>query len=117
MDITDVRIKKVNSDNKIKAIASVTFDNEFVVREIKVLEGRDGELFIAMPSRKINLLVNIEIFVIQLIHQQGKRFKVLFLKHIRMLLKLKLMKKIMIVKLMNNKKSNEFSHCFFYYLS
>ena len=52
MDITDVRIKKVNSDNKIKAIASVTFDNEFVVREIKVLEGRDGELFIAMPSRK-----------------------------------------------------------------
>jgi len=106
MDITDVRIKKVNSDNKIKAIASVTFDNEFVVREIKVLEGRDGELFIAMPSRKSKL-----------IHQQGKRFKVLFLKHIRMLLKLKLMKKIMIVKLMNNKKSNEFSHCFFYYLS
>ncbi len=52
MNITDVRIRKVNSENKIKAIASVTFDNEFVVREIKVLEGKDGELFIAMPSRR-----------------------------------------------------------------
>ncbi len=54
MDITDVRIKKVNSDNKIKAIASVTFDNEFVVREIKVLEGRDSAfLFLGLSGRSV----------------------------------------------------------------
>ena len=50
MQITNVRLKKVNSGNKMKAVASVTFDNEFVVHDIKVIE-KDG-LFIAMPSRK-----------------------------------------------------------------
>ena len=51
MQITDVRIRKITSDGKMKAIVSVTFDNEFVVHDIKVIEGQNG-LFIAMPSRK-----------------------------------------------------------------
>ena len=51
MQITDVRLRKVNSENRMKAVASVTFDNEFVVHDIKVIESQDG-LFIAMPSRK-----------------------------------------------------------------
>lgn len=51
MQITDVRIRKISTDNKMKAIVSVTFDGEFVVHDIKVIEGKNG-LFIAMPSRK-----------------------------------------------------------------
>ena len=51
MNITDVRLRKVNSENRMKAVASVTFDNEFVIHDIKVIESQNG-LFIAMPSRK-----------------------------------------------------------------
>ena len=51
MQITDVHLKKVNSGNRMKAVASVYLDNEFVIHEIKVIEGPNG-LFIAMPSRK-----------------------------------------------------------------
>ena len=51
MQITQVRIYPVNSENRTRALASVTFDNEFVVHEIKVIDGNSG-LFIAMPSRK-----------------------------------------------------------------
>ncbi len=52
MEITDIRIKKVEGEsNKLKAYASVTFDDSFVVHNIKVIEGQNG-LFIAMPSRK-----------------------------------------------------------------
>ena len=51
MQITDIRIRKSERNGKIKAVASVTFDNEFVVHDIKVLEGAKG-LFSAMPSRK-----------------------------------------------------------------
>ena len=51
MQITDIRIRKSERNGKIKAVASVSFDNEFVVHDIKVLEGAKG-LFIAMPSRK-----------------------------------------------------------------
>ena len=51
MTITDVRIRKIASDGKMKTIVSITFDNEFVVHDIKVIEGQNG-LFIAMPSRK-----------------------------------------------------------------
>ena len=51
MIITDVRIRRVSTEGKMKAIVSVTFDNEFVVHDIKVIEGQNG-LFIAMPSRK-----------------------------------------------------------------
>ena len=51
MQITDVRVKKVNKEGKMKAVVSITIDNEFVVHDIKVIEGEKG-LFIAMPSRK-----------------------------------------------------------------
>ena len=51
MQITDVRIRKIATDGKMKAIVSITFDNEFVVHDIKIIEGQNG-LFIAMPSRK-----------------------------------------------------------------
>ena len=50
MEITDVRVKVVDK-NKMKAVASVTFDSAFVVHDIKIIEGNDG-LFIAMPSYK-----------------------------------------------------------------
>ena len=51
MQITDVRVRKVTKEGKMKAIVSITIDNEFVVDDIKVIEGEKG-LFIAMPSRK-----------------------------------------------------------------
>ncbi|MFU0800075.1 MAG: septation regulator SpoVG [Xylanivirga thermophila] len=51
MNITDVRVRKINNEGKMKAVASVTFDDEFVVHDIKVIEGQNG-MFIAMPSRK-----------------------------------------------------------------
>lgn len=53
MEVTEVHIKKVNSGNKMKAVAQVTFDQEFVVHDIKVIEGRNG-LFIAMPRKEKN---------------------------------------------------------------
>ena len=53
MNITDVRIRKVTDEGKMKAIVSITFDNEFVVHDIKIIDGQNG-LFIAMPSRKMN---------------------------------------------------------------
>ena len=52
MNITDVRVRKVNDEGKMKAVVSITFDEEFVVHDIKVIEGQNG-LFIAMPSRKM----------------------------------------------------------------
>ena len=51
MQITDVRIRKVAKEGKMKAVVSVTFDDVFVVHDIKVIDGDKG-LFIAMPSRK-----------------------------------------------------------------
>ena len=51
MQITDIRIRKVEKEGKMKAVVSITIDNEFVVHDIKVIEGEKG-LFIAMPSRK-----------------------------------------------------------------
>jgi len=51
MDITDVRIRRIDMEGKMKAVVSVTFDNEFVVHDIKVIESQSG-MFIAMPSRK-----------------------------------------------------------------
>ncbi len=51
MQITDVRVRKVSKEGKMKAVVSIMMDNEFVVHDIKVIEGEKG-LFIAMPSRK-----------------------------------------------------------------
>ena len=52
MKVTDVRIRKIQEEGKMKAIVSVTFDDEFVVHDIKIIEGQNGP-FIAMPSRKM----------------------------------------------------------------
>ena len=51
MNITDVWVRKIEKEGKLKAIVSITLDNEFVVHDIKVIEGDKG-LFIAMPSKK-----------------------------------------------------------------
>ena len=51
MQITDVRIRRVEKEGKMKAVVSITIDEEFVVHDIKIIEGEKG-LFIAMPSRK-----------------------------------------------------------------
>ena len=51
MQITDVRVKKINSQSRMKAIASITIDDVFVIHDIKIIESDKG-LFIAMPSRK-----------------------------------------------------------------
>ncbi len=51
MQITDVRIRRMEKEGKMKAVVSITLDNEFVVHDIKIIEGEKG-LFIAMPSRR-----------------------------------------------------------------
>ena len=51
MQITDVKVRKINAEGRMKAVVSVTFDDCFVVHDIKVIEGQE-KLFIAMPSRK-----------------------------------------------------------------
>ena len=52
MEITDIKIRKINAEGRMKAVVSVTFDDSFVVHDIKVIEGQE-KLFIAMPSRKV----------------------------------------------------------------
>ena len=52
MEITDVRIRLIGEQEKMKAVASVTFDDEFVVHDVKIIDGATG-LFVAMPSRRI----------------------------------------------------------------
>lgn len=51
MQITDVRVRKVAKEGKLKAIASITLDGEFVIHDLKVIEGEKG-LFVAMPSKR-----------------------------------------------------------------
>lgn len=52
MNITDVRIRKVNGDTSLKALASVTIDNALVVHDIRIVQGKNG-LFVAMPYKKV----------------------------------------------------------------
>ncbi len=52
MNITDVRVRKINDDGKMKAVVSITFDDVFVIHDIKIIDGQNG-LFIAMPSKKM----------------------------------------------------------------
>lgn len=52
MNITDVRVRKINTEGKMKAVVSITIDNCFVIHDIKIIEGNNGR-FIAMPSRKV----------------------------------------------------------------
>lgn len=51
MNITDVHVRKINHEGKMKAVVSITLDDVFVVHDIKVIDGEKG-LFIAMPSKK-----------------------------------------------------------------
>ncbi len=51
MQVTDIRIRSVEKEGKMKAVVSITIDDEFVVHDIKIIEGEKG-MFIAMPSRK-----------------------------------------------------------------
>lgn len=51
MQVTDVRLRRVNTDGRMRAIASITFDEEFVVHDIRVIDGNNG-LFVAMPSKR-----------------------------------------------------------------
>ena len=52
LNITDIRVRKVLEDGKMKGVVSVTFDNAFVVHDIKIIEGKNG-FFVAMPSKKL----------------------------------------------------------------
>lgn len=51
MQITDVRIRKIDGSTRLKAIASITIDNAFAIHELRVIEGKEG-LFVAMPSKQ-----------------------------------------------------------------
>ena len=62
MKITDVRVRKITDEGKMKCIVSLTFDNLFVVHDIKVIEGHNG-LFIAMPSRFVSIWLVITLWL------------------------------------------------------
>ncbi|MCY0894109.1 MAG: septation regulator SpoVG [Acidibacillus sp.] len=51
MQITDVRVRKVSAEGRMKAIASITFDDEFVIHDIRIIDGNAG-MFVAMPSKR-----------------------------------------------------------------
>ncbi|MGB6407311.1 MAG: septation regulator SpoVG [Planococcus donghaensis] len=51
MEVTDVRLRRVQTDGRMRAIASITLDDEFVIHDIRVIDGNDG-LFVAMPSKR-----------------------------------------------------------------
>ncbi|MDX8047531.1 septation regulator SpoVG [Gracilibacillus sp. S3-1-1] len=51
MEVTDVRLRRVNTDGRMRAIASITLDHEFVVHDIRVIDGNNG-MFVAMPSKR-----------------------------------------------------------------
>ena len=51
MQITDVRVRKITKEGRMKAVVSITLDDEFAIHDIKIIEGEKG-LFIAMPSKK-----------------------------------------------------------------
>lgn len=73
MQITDVRIRKVEKEGKMKAVVSITIDEEFVVHDIKIIEGEKG-LFIAMPSRR-QRMGNTETLHIRSILLRERRFR------------------------------------------
>ena len=58
MQVTDVRVRRIEKEGKMKAIVSITLDNEFVIHDIKVIEGEKG-LFIAMPNTAISPIRSI----------------------------------------------------------
>ncbi len=83
MDITDIRIKKVeskNSGSKLLAYVAVTFDNCLVLHNIRVIKGQKG-VFIAMPNRRTPGLVSIKTLYILLVRILEKLCKLLFLRN------------------------------------
>ncbi len=76
MEVTDVRLRRVNTDGRMRAIASITLDHEFVVHDIRVIDGNNG-LFVAMPSKR-TLMENSAILLILLIPARGARSRMLF---------------------------------------
>ena len=82
MQITDVRVRKVAKEGKLKAVVSITMDEEFVVHDIKVIEGEKG-LFIAMPSK--HWMESIEILRIQSTQEQESAFRILSLRNMKKL--------------------------------
>ena len=78
MNITDVRVRRVAKEGKMKAVVSITIDEEFVVHDIKVIEGEKG-LFIAMPSRKATDGEYRDI-AHPIIQQHVKEYRILFWK-------------------------------------
>ena len=83
MNITDVRVRKVTKEGKMKAVVSITIDEEFVVHDIKVIEGEKG-LFIAMPSRKAkHRTANIVISLILSIPTPESVYRSLFWKSMK----------------------------------
>lgn len=73
MEVTDVRLRRVNTDGRMRAIASITLDHEFVVHDIRVIDGNNG-LFVAMPSKR-TLMESSAISLILLIQAREVRFK------------------------------------------
>lgn len=51
MEVTDVRLRRISTEGKMRAIASITFDDEFVVHDVRIIDGNNG-LFVAMPSKR-----------------------------------------------------------------
>ena len=71
MQVTDVRVRRVEKEGKMKAIVSITLDNEFVIHDIKVIEGEKG-LFIAMPRAARQQMANTATSPIRSIPVLGK---------------------------------------------
>ncbi len=73
MEITDVRLRRVETDGRMKAISSITIDGEFVIHDIRVIDGNEG-LFVAMPSKRTPD-GELEISLIQLTQAPVQKFK------------------------------------------
>lgn len=73
MEVTDVRLRRVNTEGRMKAIASITLDNEFVVHDIRVIDGNNG-LFVAMPSKRTQM-GNSVILPIRLTRRRAEKSK------------------------------------------
>ena len=92
MQITDVRVRKVAKEGKLKAVVSITIDDEFVVHDIKVIEGEKG-LFIAMPSKEGQWMESTGILHTRSIREQGKKSSQRFSENMKKLRKRNLKRK------------------------
>ena len=84
MNITDVRVRKIAKEGKMKAVVSITIDDEFVVHDIKVIEGEKGLLQCQAESLQMG---NTEILLIQLIHRQETEYSLLYWKRMKRLMR------------------------------